>query len=357
MFLISTKAPGLLRGVAATAAASILWLAAAATAAAERLTFLTWADYLDPELVEEFTRESGIGIDLSYFESDDHRDELMVESDGRGYDLAMVNGLMLSTYAQRNWLAPVEVSVAPNIRHIYPRWRDAFEGSSRYGVPYFWGTLGIAYRTDLVPVQISRWEQFFKPEARLHGRISMLKNARDVVGMALKTLGESANSEDRGAIRRAGELLLAQRPYVRSYEYVSLSEESALVSGEVWAAMMYSGDALMVQSHESRIRYVVPEEGSNLWVDYLVVMQASPRVDLAMRFIDFLNRPEIAARNAEFVYYATPNSQAERLLPAEHLQDPVIYPGQPVMDRSESYREIAPRAQKTLNDVFANLLR
>ena len=102
---------------------------------------------------------------------------------------------------------------------------------------------------------------------------------------------------------------------------------------------------------------MVPGEGSNLWADYLVVLQASPRQDLAWKFVDFLNRPEVAARNAQFVYYATPNADAEALLPAEHRDDPVIYPSQSVIERSETYQSLPPRARKTLNEVFANLLR
>lgn len=323
---------------------------------AESLTVLTWADYIDMELVEEFTESTGIGVKFSYYESDDHRDEILAESDGRNYDVIVVNGAMLGTYAQRNWLAPVDAAAAPNILGVKERWRDAFPGSARYGVAYFWGTLGIGYRSDLIPEGFTKWSDFFAPSERLRGRLSMLKSARDVVGMALKAAGKSANTTDLDAIRQAGDLLLAQKPFVRSYEYVALNEESALVSGEIWATLIYSGDALMVQEHDENIVYVVPEEGSNLWADYFVVLQSSPRKDLAWRFIDFFNTPEIAARNAQFVYYATPHSEAEKLLPDDHRQDPVIYPEQSVIDRSETYSELSPRAQKTLNEVFANLL-
>ncbi|MDH3451314.1 MAG: spermidine/putrescine ABC transporter substrate-binding protein, partial [Gammaproteobacteria bacterium] len=216
--------------------------------------------------------------------------------------------------------------------------------------------LGIAYRQDLVPEGFKRWKDFFQPAEKLRGKISMLKSSRDILGMALKSLGHSANTNDRNAVREAGRLLEAQRPFVRSYEYISLNEESALVSGEVWASLAYSGDALMVQEHHDEIAYVVPEEGSNLWVDYLTVFQASPRKDLAARFIDFLNRPEIAARNAEFVYYATPNAAARQHVSDEYTEDPVIHPTEDVIARSEVYRELAPRTQKTVNSVFAQLV-
>jgi spermidine/putrescine transport system substrate-binding protein len=322
----------------------------------EELAFLTWADYLDPEIVTEFEQEHGIKIRFTYYESDDARDEILGASDGRSYDLAIVNGLMLQSYAERSWLAPVAASDIPNLVHIDTRWRNVFPAGERYAVPYFWGTLGIAYRQDLFPEGFQSWKDFFQPAEELRGKIAMLKSSRDIMGMALKSLGHSANTNDREEIREAARVLEAQRPFVRSYEYVSLDENSALVSGDVWATLAYSGDALMVQEHHEDIAYVVPEEGGNLWVDYLTIFQASPRKALAAKFIDFLNRPEIAARNAEFVYYATPNIAARQHVSTDYAEDPVIHPTTAVIARSEVYRELAPRAQKTLNSSVAQLL-
>lgn len=322
----------------------------------EELVLLTWADYLDPEIVAEFEQEHGVNIRFAYYESDDARDEILAASDGRNFDLAMVNGLMLQSYAKRSWLAPVAENDIPNLTHIETRWRNAFPSSERYAVPYFWGTLGIAYRQDLFPEGFPSWKDFFQPAEKLRGKIAMLKSSRDITGMALKSLGHSANTNDRDEIREAARLLQAQRPFVRSYEYVSLTEESALVTGDVWATLAYSGDALMVSEHHQDIAYVVPEEGGNLWVDYLTILQSSPRKALAAQFIDFLNRPEIAARNAEFVYYATPNIAARQYVSDDYAEDPVIHPSADVIARSEVYRELEPRARKTVNSLVSQLL-
>ncbi len=331
-------------------------LGGAAQAAPETLRFLTWADYLDETLAVEFERETGVRIEFSYFESDDARDEILAESDGRGFDLVLVNGLLLEDYAMRGWLAPVEPARIPNLRHLEARWRSAFPASERYAVPYFWGTLGIGFRRDLAGTEFRSWGDFFRPAERLRGRITLLKSNRDVLGMALKSLGYSANTTDRERAREAGRLLGAQRPFVRSYEYVSLGPDSALVTGEVWAALMYSGDALMVREHNEHIAYVVPDEGGNLWVDYLATLQSSPRKDLAAQFIDFLNRPTIAARNAEYVYYATPNLAAREHLPSGYFEDPVIFPPPDVLARSEVYRPLPPRTQRTFNMIYGELV-
>ena len=129
-----------------------------------------------------------------------------------------------------------------------------------------------------------------------------------------------------------------------------------LVRGEARAAMVYSGDAMMVAEHNENIAYVVPEEGSNLWVDYLAVLKRSRQKQLAMDFINFLNEPENAAQLAQFVYYATPNREAEKRLPKEFLEDPVIYPDQNVLAKSEFYRELPPRVQKRYNAVLPRVI-
>jgi spermidine/putrescine transport system substrate-binding protein len=320
------------------------------------LVLLNWSEYLDPELVGKFEQAHNVKLREVYFESDDLRDELLVETNGMGYDLAIVNGVMIDSYRKRGWLAAATAAEVPNLKHVDEYWLKAFAGAEGHGVPYFWGTLGIAYRADLVETPPASWMDLFKPADQLRGKIAMVDSQRDALGMALKALGYSANSTDSGQVKEAMALLLAQQPHVNTYTYLVLDENSALVSGEVAMAMIFSGDALMLQEHHEEIQYVVPREGGNIWADYLVVMQGSKNKDIAYAFIDFLNEPEHAARLAEFVYYATPNKAAEKLMPGEFLADPVIYPSEEVLSRSEAYTPLPPRAMKTRNTNFARLL-
>jgi spermidine/putrescine transport system substrate-binding protein len=241
--------------------------------------------------------------------------------------------------------------------HIDADWQNAFAAARGYAVPYFWGTLGIGYRTDLVPEKIVSWKQFYRPSERLRGKLGMIKSSRDVIGMALKALGYSANSSDPKQLAEAEQLLRAQKPYVGDYTYIDLDEKSELVTGKIVASMMYSGDALMVKEHHPEIVYVLPEEGGNLWVDYWTVMNRSQIRELAMAFINFLNQPKIAARLAEFVYYATPNKAAEKLMSEEFLQDPTIYPNRKQLEKSEFYTKLPPRASKKRNRIFNDIVR
>ncbi len=149
-------------------------------------------------------------------------------------------------------------------------------------------------------------------------------------------------------------LLLRQKPYVRSYSY-ALAEDAALVTGDVVAGMMYNGGALMLAEHNANIDYVVPEEGSNLWIDYLTVLQASGNQDLARAFVDFLNEPATAAQNAQFVHCATTNAAARKLLPAAVLADTRIYPTEDVLAKSEVSAALPPRAEKRRSLIYAKV--
>lgn len=327
-----------------------------AVASAEELLFLTWSDYMDPALIQEFERQFKAKVRRVYFETDDVRDEMLAETDGRGYDVVVVNTAAFPLYHRRDWLASFGEAEVPNLAHVDPRWKNALPPAVDHGAPYAWGTTGIAYRTDLVSEPITRWRQILQPAEALRGKILMVKNARDVIGVALKTLGYSANSTDPRELAEAERLLLAQKPYVKGYSYVSLSPESELVKGEIVAAMLYNGDALQLKQWDTRITYVVPEEGTDLWVDYLTVLRSSAHRKLALDFINFLNEPENAARNARFIRFATPNQAAERLLPPEFLQNPLIYPGDDVLGKAEFLVELPPRAFKQRNSIFTKLL-
>ena len=212
------------------------------------LVLLNWSEYMDPELIEDFERLYKVKVREIYFESDDLRDEMLLESGGMGYDLAIVNGAMIGTYQKRGWLQPVTEKQIPNMRLIDDYWLKAFNGTEGYAVPYFWGTLGIGYRADLLETPPVSWMDLFKPSAQVRGKIAMIESQRDAMGMALKALGYSVNSTDRRQIREATELLLAQRPYVKPYTYLVLDENSALVTGDIVMAMMFNGDVLMLKN-------------------------------------------------------------------------------------------------------------
>lgn len=326
-------------------------------AAEKELVIFNWSDYMDPDVVSAFETKYHVKVKQLFFESDTDRDNILLRSSGEGFDLVLVSGAKVNIYRKRGWLAPITTQQVPMLKHIEQKWLRAFPGAEGYAVPYFWGTLGIGYRKDLLGREVNSWMELFKPEAKLHGKIVMLEDGRDLVGMALKALGYSVNTQDKKALLAAEKLLKQQKPYVKKYSYPAVTEKSTLVTGETLMAILYSGDALMLQQHNKNIAYALPREGSNKWVDYFVVMKVSRNKKLAMQFLNFINEPKTAAKMAEFVYYATPNKAAEKLMPKEFLEHPVIYPSQVNLDNSEFYRELPPRIMKKINQITNDVTR
>ena len=323
---------------------------------AQPLVFLNWADYMDPQLIADFKARTGIEVKEIYFDSDEKRDELMAVNDGKGYVLILISGLSLGTYVKQGWLSPIPQPLNAKLSQIESRWWQAFSESKQYAVPYFWGTLGIAYRTDLVSEAITSWQQLFKPSPDIKGKISMIDSAREVSAMALKSLGYSMNSHNKDEFNQALALMKKQAPSVATYNLVNLDKTSSLLSGKVVAAMMYSGDALMLQEHSDKIRYVLPKEGGNIWIDYLSVSAHSKRAKEAWQFIYFLNEAKQAASLANFVYCASPNKSAWAHLSDEFLQNPTIFPSQKSLKNSEFFSPLPARQLKKLHHNFQKIV-
>ncbi len=322
----------------------------------QKLIFLNWSQYLDPELVKEFEQQFNAEVSEVYFETSETMNGILAESGGRGYDLVLMTGIQVDAYRSMGWLAPITEKQIPNLRHVGARWRTAYIGVDGFSVPYFWGTLGIGYRSDLVLEKPTTWKHLFNPPVSLHGKILMLKDSRDLIGIALKALGYSPNTNNLKELAEAEHLLTKQKPYVKDYGYIEMSPQSRLITGQIWVSMMYSGDVLFARKFHPNIEYVIPEEGANLWVDYLVILKSSSNKKLAMAFINFLNEPKNAARLATYVHYLSPNTAAEKYLPKKLLEDPVLKVTPNQLKRSEFNKTLPPRIVKEHNRIFAQII-
>lgn len=335
-------------------------LGGAATAAPiGPLTLLTWADYIDPSVLADFEQESGIQVRVIVFADDQERDKRLVANGGGNYDVVCLNHSVVSSYVASGWLAPATVKEIPNLAHLESRWLARVPASRGYAVPYFWGATGLVYRRDLFGAELTSWKQIFEPEAAQRGKIAMIENARDLVGAALKALGYSINSTVQTELAEAEALLMKQRPAVASYTYDLAADrkESGLYKGTASAAMAFNGDADLLAEIEPRASFVLPREGGILWLDFLGVLEQSRHKPEAYALLDFLNRPEIAARNALFVHFASPNAAALRHLPQDFLSNHTIFPTPAEVDRSEFEAEVPPRIQKRINEIAARVRR
>lgn len=322
---------------------------------ADQLSLLTWEEYIDPEIVAQFEQETGISVVANYFEEDDDRDSIMASSDGAGYDLILVDDSKIHVYQRNGWLQQLSSDKVPNLKHIeYPWSGTTFDTS--YVVPYFWGITGIAYRSDLVPEPITSYHQIFKPVPELSKKIVMQNTAQVLIGSALSALGHSINSSESVHLEAAERLLMEQRPHVLAYRSLSVTSDSKLLTGDAYVALSYSGDALALKKTNSKIEFIVPEEGGVVWIDYWAVSANSKRKTQAYKFLNFINRTDMALKNAMYTFHASPHKEVRQNLPESILKNPIIYPTDESLLKLEIYREMSPEMMKRVTNIYLRVV-
>lgn len=334
----------------------LVLLAFGTSAQARTLKIFTWEDYFHPELLRAFEERYQVTVEEVLYSSDVDRSRRLAQADGGHFDIVVTAGSDLRMHVENGWIMPIDFASVPNAEELSSQWRNAYFGSRVYALPYVWGTTGIAYRADLVKEPITRWAQLFWPAAELQGRILLTDDVGELINVGLKAQGYSLNTQNEQSLIAVEEMLLEQRPYVQAYRYVLLDERSELLSGEAVAAFTYNGDALVLQQENANVHYVVPEEGSNLWADYLTVGAHSENPILAHVFLNFINDPVNAAKTAQYYQFATPHMGAYDLLPQDFLDNSLIYPDRQVLERSEFSRALSPEILQRRHQIESSLV-
>lgn len=311
------------------------------------LVFWNWPDYVTQEALTGFERETGHRVELRIFEDEEVLMGAIQSSEFQG-DILVVSNTLAEELAMAQLLAPLDPTKIPNAVHVEAQALTG-TGGPVHDVPYLAGTTGIVVNTKHVP-QADSWNVLWNET--LSGRIAMLPNGQEIVPAASKMLGYGILPRTEAEFQAVRRALLAQRPLLRGYlpvqEIVDL-----LIEGELWAAQIYSGDALLAREANPDLRYFVPREGGMLWTDKLVIPRASRHKNLAMAFVDYLQRPEVMAKLSAALHAPTPNLAARKLQPKDVLGNPDIYPPQDVLARCEYYPPF--RAEDTIEARIAEL--
>lgn len=295
------------------------------------LHYFTWSDYVGPELLAEFERRHGVHVVVDTFSSNE---ELLAKLQGgaTGYDVTVPSDFMAAIMIQQGLVAELDPAKLPNAATLEDHLQHLpFDPTQRYAVPYVWGTVGIGYDSAVVATPPDSWAVLW--DARYIGKISMLNDQREVFGAVLRSMGASMNTKDPALIEAAKARLLVQKPLVKAY--ASEHYDQLLASGDVVLAHGWGGPVARAMLDRPSIRYVVPKEGGTLWADCLVVLKSSPRKELAMQFINYLLEPQVAARTAERLLFASANKAARPFVPSRILENPAIYPPLDLLSRLE----------------------
>ncbi len=288
----------------------------------EKLVIANWAEYLDKDVIADFERRTGIDVILTYM--NDNEDLLAKTSLGpSGIDLIVPSGYMVQIMLRQGLLAPLDAARLPNLRHIDERFRHLpYDPSGAYYIPYTYGLTGLVYNQDKIPGPVDSWRILW--DERLNGRILMFDDMLECFALAHRLLGHDMERGDPAHLDEALALLQQQRPLVRKYESNLINE--MLLSGEADIAMNWNGGALRLNLDHPRFQFVVPQEGTLLFVDNLCLLKSSPHPDAAHRFLDFLLDPAQSARNMQSILYAMPNPDALQRLPPDLRDNPTMFP-------------------------------
>jgi putrescine transport system substrate-binding protein len=304
------------------------------------LRIYNWSDYIDPALLEQFTRETGIKVVYDTFDSNEVLETKVLQG-GTGYDLVVPSNHNLPRYIAAGAIQPLEKARLPGLDRLSPELMahlGPFDQGAKYAVPYMQGTIGIGYNVEAVAkrlpgVKVDSWAVVFDPAnlARLKDcGVYFLDASEDMYAVALNYLGKDPNSKAPSDYAAATELLMKARPYVRKFHSSEYIE--ALANGDVCVAVGYSGDVLQAKARGEEakkgvtIAYAVPKDGSQIWFDVFVIPKDAPHPDAAHRFIAFMLRPEVIARASNYTRYANANAAATPLVDAAVRNDPNVYP-------------------------------
>jgi len=316
---------------------------------ANTLTVYNWGDYIDPELIAEFEAQTGIKVIYQTFDSNEAMMTKIAQG-GTTFDISVPSDYAISKMKEDNLLLPLDHAKLPNLQHINPRFLDLpFDPDNRYSIPYFWGTVGIIYNPELVgELDFTSWDDLW--DGSLRNQILLVDGAREVIGMGLNSLGYSLNDTNEEHLQAAKRKLNELTPNVKAI--VGDEIKMLLANEEAAVGLVWSGDASEIMDDNDKLDYIVPEEGSNLWFDNMVIPKTAKNIEGAYLFMNFMLDPDNAARNTEYVGYSTPNDAALALLPEDISGDTRFYPEEELLEKLEVYENLGKRMLSHYNELF-----
>ena len=311
---------------------------------ANEIFLYTWVEYIDPEIKTQFETECGVKVTETNFDSNETL-LATLQAGGADYDIIVPSDYMVQIMIDEGMLMELDWNVITNIKNMEPlNVNQYFDPDQKYVVPYFWGTSGFAVDTNVVKDVKDSWSMMFDPNSPYCGQISMLDDERETIGAALMYLGYSINDTDPAHLEEAKNLLIEQSKCVKAYD--SQTNDDLIISGETVLGHIWTGDAILAGLPDSGgregIEYVIPSEGCTIWQDNMAVPVNAPNSYTAMVFMNYVHFPEVAAQNAEWVGYATPNKVAKEVLDPEMLANEAIYPSAEVAEHLQWIEDVGP---------------
>ena len=317
----------------------------------EKVVVYNWGEYIDPEVLTMFEEETGIDVVYEEFETN----EILypkISSGAIAYDAICPSDYMIQRMMENDLLAEIDFDNIPNIKYIGSQYMEQsrqFDPENKYSVPYCWGTVGILYNKTMVDEPVDSWGILWDEKYR--DNILMQDSVRDAFGVALRYLGYSLNSTDLDELTEARDLLIEQKPLVQAYVIDQVRDK--MIGNEAAIGVIYSGEAIYTQKENPDLEYVVPKEGSNIWIDSWVIPKNAENKENAEKFINFLCRPDIALMNFEYITYSTPNTEAREMIEDEAIRNSTIaFPDLEELPELETFQYLGQKADETYGELW-----
>jgi putrescine transport system substrate-binding protein len=362
--------PSLAHALVIAAACAAIAPAAAQSNRERVVNVYNWSDYIAPTVVEDFNKESGIKVRYDTFDSNDTLETKLLAGKS-GYDVVVPTGYFLERQIKAGVVQKLDKARLPNLANLWPEISQRlakYDPGNEYAVNYMWGTTGIGYnarkaREVLGPNgTIDSWDIVFKPETLAKFKdcgVHLLDASDDILAAALHYLGLDPNSGNEADLQKAADLVMKIRPYVRKFH--SSEYLNALASGEICLVVGYSGDIKQSQKRavEAKngveIAYAIPKEGAQLWFDNLAIPRDAKNVAEANEFINYLQRPEVAAKNTNFISYANGNLASQKFIDKSIINDKAIYPNEATMRKLYTIGAPDPKTQRLINRLWTRI--
>lgn len=321
------------------------------------LNVYNWGEYISNgtdgslDVNAEFTRRTGIEVNYTTFDSNESLYSKLAGG-GADYDVIIPSDYMVSKLIHQNMLAPLDYENIPNYQYVDEQFRDpVYDPGGVYSVPYTWNIVGLFYNKNYVEKEVTGWDILW--DSDYAGKILMFDNPRDAFAIAQFRLGQSVNSTDPEDWKAAAALLKEQKPLLQAYVMDQIFDK--MESGEAWVAPYYAGDAAILVDDNDHIGFVVPEEGTNFFVDAICIPATSSHKREAEEYINFLCDPEIAGANMDYVGYSTPETAAKAYMDEETLNSPMHYPSDEVLANTEAFVDLPEDVSRLVDALWAEV--
>lgn len=317
-----------------------------------------WGEYISNgvddtiDVNKEFTKRTGINVNYTTFDSNESLYSKLA-SGGASYDIIIPSDYMVSKLKNEGLIEKLDFSNIPNFKYIDKQYQNPeYDKTNEYSVPYTWGVVGIFYNKNYVKEPVDSWKILW--DKKYSGKILMFDNPRDSFGIAQKILGYSFNTTSAEQWENSAKLLKEQKPLVQAYVMDQIFDKMA--SGEAWLAPYYAGDAATLVEDNPNIGFSIPtKEGTNFFVDAICIPNGAAHKKEAEEYINFLCDPEIAAANMDYIGYSTPETAAKALLPEETVNDPIHYPDESIIKKSETFVNLPDDTNMLIDTLWAEV--